>query len=164
MPFPTYRSRRIARAPLAALLATPNSRLAHAEASPPPKPLTAETMWKFIRLGAPQLSPDGSHAVLPATHYDVEGNKSTTDLFLLPTRAGVRPGRQLTSGPAGASEPAWSPDGRSIVFVAKRGDDKQPQLYLLPTDGGEARRLTDMPTGAAAPKWFAGGGPIAFIS
>ena len=40
--------------------------------------------------------------------------------------------------PGKESEAAWSPDGRWIAFVAKRSDDKESQLYLLPTDGGEA--------------------------
>ena len=151
-------------AALAALLSLAAPRPAAAEPPATPQPLSAETMWKLVRLGAPQLSPDGTRAVLPATRYDVEGNKGTTDLYLVPTGPAGGSGRQLTSGTASSSEPAWSPDGRWIVFVARRGDDRQPQLYLLPTDGGEARRLTDLPTGVAAPKWFGDGRRIAFIS
>jgi len=144
----------------AALLALAALRCAAAT----PAPLSAETLWKMARLGAPQLSPDGLRAVLPATRYDVDGNKSTTELYVVPTGPGGGSGRQLTQGPGNATEPAWSPDGHYVLFVAKRGEDKQPQLYLLPTDGGEARRLTDMPTGASAPKWFADSHRIAFIS
>ena len=81
----------------------------------------------------------------------------------MPTTPGT-PGRQLTSGNTSSTAPAFSPDGRWLLFVAKRGDDRQAQLYLLPTDGGEARRLTDLPTGVAAPKWFRDSRRIAFIS
>ena len=44
--------------------------------------------------------------------------------------AGGKPQR-LTSMKGNDSEPAWSPDGRWIAFVAKRGDDKQSQLYVI---------------------------------
>ena len=52
------------------------------------------------------------------------------------------------------SSPAWSPDGELIAFVSKRGEDKQPQIYVIAVDGGEARRVTNVPTGVSAPKWF----------
>jgi dipeptidyl aminopeptidase/acylaminoacyl peptidase len=158
------RSQRIALAALAAVVTATLPRIALAEGPPAPAPLSAETMWKLVRLGPPRLAPDGTRAVLPATRYDVAGNKGATDLYLVPTGPGGGAGRQLTSGSASSSDPVWSPDGKWIVFVTRRGDDKQPQLYLLPTDGGEARRLTDLPTGVAAPKWFADGRRIAFIS
>ena len=40
--------------------------------------------------------------------------------------------------------PAWSPDGAQIAFLSNRGDEKQPQIYLIPFGGGEARPLTDL--------------------
>ncbi|MBS0395115.1 MAG: S9 family peptidase [Proteobacteria bacterium] len=138
--------------------------LAAAAQSATPAPLTAETLWKLMRLGAPDLAPDGHHAVLPVTRYDVDANKGTTDLYLLPTGPGLGEGRQLTQGGGVSGEPAFSPDGRYVLFVARRGEDKQPQLYLLPLAGGEARRLTDFPTGVAAPRWFRDSRRIAFIS
>ena len=49
---------------------------------------------------------------------------------------------QLTSGADGENAPRWSPDGKTIAFTSKRGDDESAQVYLLPADGGEARRLT----------------------
>lgn len=73
------------------LLAAGVPRTSHAEDAAAPKALGAETLWKMIRLGAPTLSPDGAHAVVPATRYDVEGNKGTTELYLVPTRPGAGP-------------------------------------------------------------------------
>jgi dipeptidyl aminopeptidase/acylaminoacyl peptidase len=127
-----------------------------------PQPLTAETMWSLKRLGDPTLSPDGKYAVLPVTRYDVEKNKGFADLWLVATAGGEA--RQLTSDDANDSDPRFSPDGRWVAFVSKRGDDKEGQVYVIAIDGGEARRVTNVPTGASAPKWFPDSKRLAFVS
>jgi len=126
-------------------------------------PLSAEAMWKLQRLGTPSLSPDGRTAVVPVTRYDMAKDKGMTDLYLIPTD-GRGAARQLTTDAASDSQASWSPDGKNIIFVSKRGDDEAAQLYVIAPDGGEARRLTTIPTGAASPKWFADSNRVAFIS
>ncbi len=125
-------------------------------------PITAEAMWQLKRVGNPALSPDGRFAVYPVTRYDQENDKGDADLYLVPT-AGGKPQR-LTSMAGNESEPAWSPDGRWIAFVTKRGEDKQSQLYVIAANGGEATRVGDIPTGVATPKWFPNSSHIAFVS
>jgi dipeptidyl aminopeptidase/acylaminoacyl peptidase len=125
-------------------------------------PLTAETLWRIKRLGAPALAPDGRWAAVPVTSYDVKADKALTDLWLVPTTPGEA--RQLTSHEGSESSPVWSPDGKWIAFVAKRGEDEVSQVYLIPLAGGEARRLTNVPTGATVPKWFPDSKRLAFVS
>lgn len=128
-----------------------------------PRPLDAETMWTMKRLATPALSPDGATAVVKVTGYDLETNEPSSDLWLVPTGGDGEP-RQLTTHPASESDPAWSPDGRWLAFVAKRDGDDQSQLYVLPIAGGEARRVTGIPTGASAPRWLPDSQRIAFVS
>ena len=125
-------------------------------------PLSVEAMWQLQRVGDPDLSPDGKLVVVPVTRYDVDKNKGFSDLWLIPTAAG--PARQLTSDDAQDNEPRFSPDGKWIAFVSKRGEDKDNQLYVIAIDGGEARRVTRIPTGVSAPKWFPDSKRIAFIT
>ena len=47
---------------------------------------------------------------------------------------------RLTHNAAIDTEPAWSPDGRSLVFTSDRGG--RPQIYRIPDTGGRAQRLT----------------------
>ena len=101
-------------------------------------------------------------AVVPVTRYDVAENKGFTDLWLIPTAGG--PARQLTSDPAPDIAAGFSPDGKWIAFLSKRGEDKQNQLYVIAADGGEARRVTNMPTGVDVPRWFPDSHRIAFVT
>jgi dipeptidyl aminopeptidase/acylaminoacyl peptidase len=125
-------------------------------------PLTAEKMWSLGRVAEPAISPDGRLAVVPVTRYDIGDNKGLTDLWLQPTTGGAA--RQLTSGSSPDTQPAFSPDGRWIAFVSKRGKDEQTQIYVIAVDGGEALRVTNVPTGVSVPKWFPDSRRIAFVS
>jgi len=127
--------------------------------------ITTEDLWALKRVGPTALSPDGRWACTAVTHYDMEANEGSTQLWLLSTDGKTQ--KQLTSGKKDG-EPTWSPDGKWIAFVSKRGEgkdaDETGQIYLIPADGGEARRLTRIATGASGLKWFPNSKQIGFVS
>ena len=127
-------------------------------------PLSHGAMWLAERVGAPAVSPDGAWAVFSVSEpsYDPEGEVS--DLWIVPTDGGGAP-RRLTATSGGESALAWSPDGTSLAFVAKRGEQEKSQVWILPlTGGGEARPVTDAPLGAGDPRFSPDGGRLLFHS
>jgi dipeptidyl aminopeptidase/acylaminoacyl peptidase len=122
------------------------------------RPLDAELMWQMKRPGSPVVSPDGKWSAFTVSEYDIEGNSSSTDIFLMHNEDGGL--RQITfTGREGA--PAWSPDGRKLAFVSRRHGGPG-QVYILNLDGGEAQKITDLPVGVFGIKWFPDGNRIAF--
>jgi dipeptidyl aminopeptidase/acylaminoacyl peptidase len=71
---------------------------------------------------------------------------------------------QLTSGAEGEEVPRWSPDGKTIAFASKRGDNESAQVYLLPADGGEARQLTTHASAVSQLSWAPDGAAIYFVA
>lgn len=64
----------------------------------------------------------------------------------------------LTSGKHNDVLPAWSPDGKQIAFVSKRGEDfdrtENWDVYLIePRSGAKERQLTTAPEADAHPEW-----------
>ena len=126
-----------------------------------PAPLTATDLYQVQKPTGMQVSPDGQRAVFSLNRYDLAKNKSNTDLHLLELGSGKQ--TQLTFHPAADNQPAWSPDGRQLVFVSKRDGEKN-QLQLLTLGAGEARQLTDLPVSVSNPQFFPDGKKILFTA
>jgi dipeptidyl aminopeptidase/acylaminoacyl peptidase len=126
------------------------------------RPMTHEDMWLMPRVSAPALSPDGRQIAVPIIEAGYEG-KDQADLWLIDANRGG--GRKITFHPGPESQPAWSPDGKQLAFVARREGDTASQIYLLDlANGGEARRLTDQIGGARTPQFSPDGSQILFQS
>jgi len=110
------------------------------------KQLTVELMWQLQRLSAPSISPDGAQVVCAVAQPSVKENTLQSAIWLLSTLGGEQ--RQLTQCGDKDGRPQFSPQGDWVAFVAKREQngkkDDEPQLYLIPPDGGEAKRAGDV--------------------
>ncbi len=115
------------------------------------RPMGVVDMIALPAVSDPQLSPDGAMVLFVMDGPDWKANRRVGHVFRI--RADGSDQVQLTFGERGESSPRWSPDGRRIAFLARRGDDASSQIYVLDADGGEARRVTNHPTAAGDIAW-----------
>jgi TolB protein len=68
----------------------------------------------------------------------------------------------LTTSPAIDTEPVFSPDGRQVYFVSDRGGG--PQIYRVPSAGGQAERVTFSGSYNISPALSPDGRTLAYIN
>ena len=105
----------------------------------------------------PRISPDGGRVVYEQSRTDWDDNAFETDLWIADVKSGER--RRLTPPVKSSTNAAWSRDGRWIAFLSDRpgqikgSADGKPQLYVMPSNGGEALQLTKFDEGVQAFDW-----------
>ncbi|MBM4429098.1 MAG: hypothetical protein FJ026_01955, partial [Chloroflexi bacterium] len=70
--------------------------------------------------------------------------------------------QRLTDSDADDMSPAWSPDGKSVVFVSDR--DGNREIYVMKADGTQQVNLTRHASEDWTPAWSPDGASIAFAS
>ncbi|MFY9511884.1 MAG: S9 family peptidase, partial [Rubrivivax sp.] len=82
--------------------------------------------------------------------------------------SGAAPAKPLTRCGDKDGQPAWSPQGDRIAFIARREQqgtkDKTPQLYVIAPDGGEAQRVSSFAPGIESFKWLPDGRRVVFAA
>ncbi|HZO74802.1 MAG TPA: S9 family peptidase [Ktedonobacteraceae bacterium] len=127
--------------------------------------ITIEDLYQIKFVSRPRISADGQRVAFVVTTIDGNKHEYHSSIWVSPAAGGEA--RRFTSGPANTSSPVWSPNGRWLAFVSEREgettakDQKEQkkrgkgkgQIWIMPTDGGEARQLTFMEHGVGAPVW-----------
>jgi Tol biopolymer transport system component/imidazolonepropionase-like amidohydrolase len=96
----------------------------------------------------PAISPDGNQVAFAALG----------DLWVMPV--GGAP-KRLTTDAAVETEPAWSPDGKSLAFSCDRSGAMN--VWIHDMQSGADRQLTRMTTASMMPAWSPDGSSIAFL-
>jgi dipeptidyl aminopeptidase/acylaminoacyl peptidase len=117
--------------------------------------------YRLQSVGSVQISPDGEWILYVLTTTDSTKDKRNSDVWMI-SRDGKQ-NVQLTNSPDGESQPRFSPDGKYISFVAKRGEDKASQVYLLDRRGGDAIKATDVKGGLSDYRWSPDGKSILLV-
>ncbi|NMP22129.1 alpha/beta hydrolase family protein [Sulfobacillus harzensis] len=120
--------------------------------------ITPEDLFGFHLVGHVAVHPHRHQVVYQEQQANREQN--TTDSWLMVVEPGASP-RRFTGGTTDTS-PAFSPDGAWVAFLSKRSGTRQ--IWLMPTDGGEARQVTHIKGGVEEFRWLPDSQTLLYIA
>lgn len=128
------------------------------------QPVTEDAYRQLVTLSSPAIAPDAKHAALVVSRVLWDANKRSRDLMLIDFASDSS--QALLTNHDGLADPAFSPDGSRLAFLA---DDKVAQtthtrLFVMPAAGGTARALSPGDIDVAEFSWRPDGSAIAYAA
>ncbi len=116
----------------------------------------------LARVSGARISPDGSKVLFQKTELRWDDNDREVRIWVAGSRG---EDARLFTGSDEDRNPEWSPDGRWVSFTRPAGDGEEVrQVFVLPTDGGEAIQLTGHPTAVERIRWAEDSRSLLFVA
>ena len=125
-----------------------------------PRPLTIDDYFRIGRVDEPQVSPDGRWVAYTVETSDLAEDEVRSRIWMVPSTGGEPV--PMTAAERSASAPRWSPDGRSLSFLAAP-EDGEDQVWTLYREGGEAVQLTAAAAGVKDYEWSPDGRRLVLV-
>src|SRR5260370_17145150 len=112
-------------------------------------PFTFEDMMALKRVAESVSSADGKWVVFGAQDVDLEANKKTPHIWIVPLAGGDA--RKISDDPAGEDRPRFSPDGKRLIYTSAKDGNSQIWIADFDAESGTlsgAHRLTAISTEA----------------
>lgn len=126
-----------------------------------------ESLAHYPLIEHTHLSSDGQSILFTVRMAYLSDEASEFRNQIMLARIGSERPIQLTFA-EGASQPRWSQDGRFIAFLRKEKAERNPGLWIMRADGGEAWPLTGEANGirneVTTFRWSPDGSQIAFLT
>src|SRR5438270_7679501 len=120
-----------------------------------------EQLGKTVLYGDIALSPDGTHvawvqstAATTSKQTYVRGTSGNAEAIMVKIE---------NAGQRTDSDPAWSPDSKTLAVFSTAGEKDQKQLWTVNADGSDPKKLTKLDGYAARPRWSREGKHVAFL-
>src|SRR5881392_2059308 len=120
-----------------------------------------EQLGKTVLYGDIAVSPDGAHvawvqstAATTTKQIYIRGTSGNAAA----TMVGIESAGERTD-----SDPAWSPDSKTLAFFSSGGEKEQRQLWTVNANGSKPKKITNLNGYAARPRWSHDRKQIAFL-
>ncbi|MES1259392.1 MAG: prolyl oligopeptidase family serine peptidase, partial [Gemmatimonadota bacterium] len=124
--------------------------------------MTLNDVLTAVRVGDPQLSPDGKTVLYTRTTTTMPAGTRNADIWSVPSD-GSGSARPLIESPKSDNSARFTPDGKHIVFLSSRSGGMQ--AWIADADGKNARAITALSGGVQPPLVVSpDGSRIAYVS
>ena len=129
-----------------------------------PSPVSEDDYGQFVALQSPAISADGKHAALVVSRAQWDEDKRSSELVLVDLSDGTS--REIVTNHEGLSDPAFSPDGKQLAFLAdeRAGDATHTALFIMPAEGGPAQAVTSQSADVQEYSWRPDGRAFAYAA